>query len=173
MSRTLLVIDIQNDYFAGGALPLWEAERVEARVVAAMNAARTAGDRIVLVRHVATGGGAGGAFSPDSTGVAIRPAIVAAAGNAPIVTKHHADAFQETDLAAHLANTRTLLIAGMMTQNCVVFTALSRAADALSVAIVGDLCTAPTEAVHLIALRALASKCAVRTAGEIWPAPAG
>lgn len=170
MARTLLVIDIQNDYFPGGALPLWEAAQVEARVVAAIDAARAAGDRIVLVRHVAAGGGAGAPFSPDGTGVAIRPAIVAAAGDAPIVTKHHADAFQETDLAAHLAGTRTLLIAGMMTQNCVVFTALSRAADAMSVEVVSNLCTAPTEAVHLIALRALAVKCAVRTAGEVWPA---
>lgn len=168
MTRTLLVIDIQNDYFPGGALPLWEAEATEARLVAAIGQARAAGDKIVLVQHVAAS--ATGALLANSVGVAIRPAILAAAPTAPIVTKHHPDAFQDTDLSAHLVGTQTLLIAGMMTQNCIVFSALSRAADAMAVEIVGDLCTAPTEAVHLIALRALASKGAVRYADTVWPA---
>ncbi len=50
MSRAFLVIDIQNDYFPGGALPLWRAEETEARLVAAIGRARAQGDRIVLVR---------------------------------------------------------------------------------------------------------------------------
>ncbi len=33
MTRTLLVIDIQNDYFDGGLLPLWQAEETEARII--------------------------------------------------------------------------------------------------------------------------------------------
>ena len=54
MNRTLLVIDIQNDYFPGGLLPLWQAEETEARIVAAIHAARARGDGIVLVQHVST-----------------------------------------------------------------------------------------------------------------------
>lgn len=56
----------------------------------------------------------------------------------------------------------------MMTQNCVVFTALSRAADAFRPRVVADLCTAPTEIVHRIALAALRSKNAVTTSEEVW-----
>ena len=37
MNRTLLVIDIQNDYFPGGLLPLWQAEETEARIVDAIS----------------------------------------------------------------------------------------------------------------------------------------
>ncbi|MCP9630703.1 isochorismatase family protein [Rhodopseudomonas palustris] len=166
MARALLVIDIQNDYFAGGALPLWQAEETEARLVAAIGKARAAGDRVILVQHVSTA--PAGPFVAGSAGVAIRPAILAAAGGAPIVTKHVADAFQDTDLATHLNGIDELLIAGMMTQNCVVFTALSRAADRLRIKVVGDLCTAPTGVVHQVALNALGSKTAVTTAAEVW-----
>ncbi len=168
MTRTLLVIDVQNDYFADGALPLWQAEETEARIVAAIGAARTAGDGIVLVRHLSTA--PTGPFRSDTPGIAIRPAIRDAAAGAPVVTKRFPDAFQETDLPARLDGTRTLLIAGMMTQNCVAFTALSRAAESFDVQVVGDLCTAPTELVHGIALRALASKVTLRDAGEVWGA---
>ena len=166
MARTLLVIDIQQEYFAGGMLPLWQSEEVEARVVVAIGKARAAGDRVVLVQHVSTA--AVGPFLPDRPGTAIRPAILAAAGDAPVVVKHVADAFQDTDLAGHLAGNKELLVCGMMTQNCVVFTALSRAADDYQVKVIEDLCTAPTEIVHVVALNALRSKTTVASAEEAW-----
>jgi nicotinamidase-related amidase len=165
--RALLVIDIQNDYFPGGALPLFEAAETEARILAALGAARRAGDRIILVQHQSTA--SGGLFDPAGAGVAIRPAIVAATGDAPVVIKHVADAFQDTDLADHLSGVETLLVCGMMTQNCVVFTALSRAADGYRVRVVGDLCTAPAAVVHRIALNALGSKLTVSQAVDEWP----
>ena len=166
MKRALLVIDIQNEYFPGGALPLWQAEETEARIVSAIGRALAAGDKIILVRHVSTA--TAGLFAADGAGIVIRPAILAASKGAPIVTKHFADSFQGTGLAAHLAGTEDLVVCGMMTQNCVVFTALSRAADGLRVRVAGDLCTAPSEIVHKIAIAALNSKVGVKTAAEIW-----
>jgi len=166
MTRALLVIDIQNDYFAGGALPLWQPEETEARIVLAIGQARATGDRIILVRHVSAS--PAGLFVAGSAGAAIRPAILAAAGNVPTITKRYPDAFQETALAEHLAGIDELLVIGMMTQNCVVFTAMSRATDGFRVRVVGDLCTAPTEAVHRIALNALRSKIEVATAADVW-----
>jgi nicotinamidase-related amidase len=166
MSRALLVIDIQNDYFPDGVLPLFQAAETEERVVTAISAARRAGDRIVLVQHISKA--SGGLFDAAGSGVAIRPAILSAAGDAPVVTKHVADAFQDTDLASHLAGIETLLVCGMMTQNCVVFTAMSRSADGLAVRVIGDLCAAPTETVHRIALNALGSKLPVSTAAQEW-----
>jgi len=166
MPRTLLVIDIQNDYFPGGVLPLWQPEETEARIVSAIGKARAAGDRVVLVRHVSKA--KAGLFAADGPGVAIRPAILEAAGDAPVVTKHVADAFQDTDLASYLEGTDELLVCGMMTQNCVVFTAMSRAADAWRVRVLGDLCTAPTEVVHKIALNALGSKTQVVDSAAVW-----
>ncbi|MGV8855413.1 MAG: cysteine hydrolase family protein [Devosia sp.] len=166
MTRTLLVIDIQNDYFPGGTLPLWQAEETENRIVAAIGQARATGDKVVLVQHVSMQ--STGLFAAEGAGVTIRPAILAAAGNAPIVTKHKADAFQDTDLAEHLEGTDDLLVCGMMTQNCVVFTALSRAADDFRVQVIADLCAAPSEVVHKIALNALGSKTELVTVSDIW-----
>ncbi|WP_153769811.1 isochorismatase family protein [Labrenzia sp. CE80] len=166
MSRTLLVIDIQNDYFPGGVLPLHLAEEIESRIVTAIEQARWAGDRIVLVRHVSPA--PKGLFAASGTGNAIRAKILTAAGAAPIVIKQVADAFQETDLAKVLEGTTELLVCGMMTQNCVAFTAISRAADSLDVTVIGDLCTGPSEIVHNIALNALGSKLSVATAAETW-----
>ncbi len=166
MVRALLVIDVQNEYFPGGALPLHRAEEAEARIAASIGKAVAAGDKVVLVRHVAQA--SSGPFAADGDGIAIRPAIRQAAGDAPVVTKHFADAFQETDLAAHLRGVDRLLIGGMMTQNCVVFTALSRAADEFGVAVVEDLCAAPSELVHQIALTALRSKRPGFQSAELW-----
>lgn len=139
----------------------------EARFVSAIGWARAGDDRIILVRHISLA--PAGLFVAGSTGADIRQAILNAAGNAPVVTKHYADAFQETDLADHLAGVSEFLVTGMMTQNWVVFTALSRAADGLRGRIVGDLCTAPTETVHRIALNVLGSKIEVATAADVWP----
>ena len=165
MARTLLVIDIQNDYFDGGVLPLWQPEAVEARVVSAIAKAKAAGDKVVLVRHISKADK--GLFASDA-GNAIRPAILAAAPDAAVVIKHVADAFQDTDLASHVADSDDLVVCGMMTQNCVVFTALSRLAAGRPVRVVGELCTAPTETVHNIALSALRSKGLVVSAAEVW-----
>ncbi|USI73655.1 cysteine hydrolase family protein [Sphingomonas morindae] len=157
MTTAWAIIDVQQDYFPGGALPLWRAIETEAAIVAAIADARAAGERILLVRHRNPADAA--LFAADSAGAALRPAVLAAAGpEAPIVTKSVADAFQGTDLARHLDGIDTLRLCGMMTQNCIVFTALSRATDGLRVQVAPDLCTAPTEQIHRIALRALASK---------------
>jgi len=171
MTRSLLVIDIQNDYFPGGLLPLWQAEETEARIVRAIHLARAHNDKVILVRHVSVR--SSGLFAKDSVGGAMRPAILAAAGDAPIVSKQFADAFQETALMAHLAGSDDLLVCGMMTQNCVVFTALSRSADPFHVRVLGDLCTAPTETVHRIALNALGSKLDVAGCADVWQSDPG
>ncbi|MEH7829941.1 isochorismatase family protein [Gemmobacter denitrificans] len=167
MTRALLIIDVQQDYFAGGALPLHRADEVETAVVAAIAQAKRAGDRIVLVRHVSDA--QSGLFAATGNGIAVRPAVLAAAGDAPVVTKRFADSFQETDLDDHLDGVTELLICGMMTQNCVAFTAMSEAAKRFKVTVISDLCAAPTESVHLIALSALRSKLPVAGAASIWP----
>lgn len=166
MPRALVVIDVQNDYFPGGVLPLHAAQETESRIVQAIATARQAGERIVLVRHVSPL--KTGLFAADSHGAEIRPAILAAAGDAPVVVKQFADAFQETDLATHLGGIDTLLVCGMMTQNCVVFTAMSTDAQSFRVTVLEDLCAAPSDIVHRIALNALRSKLTVCPSSEIW-----
>lgn len=112
--------------------------------------------------------GGAGPLRRRSSGVAIRPAILEAAGDAPVVTKRYPDAFQDADLGTRLTGLEELPVCGMMTQNCVVFTSLPCAADDVRITVVGDLCAAPAEIVHQIALRALSSKTEVTTAAQAW-----
>lgn len=165
MARALLVIDIQEDYFPGGVLPLDQAEEVEKRAVSAIQQADKAGDRVILVQHISD---APGLFARDGAGIMIRPAIRAAATEAPVVVKKFADSFQETDLRTHLDGVTELLICGMMTQNCVAFTAMSELASGLDISVIGDLCAAPSEIVHLVALNAIGSKRRIVSSSDLW-----
>lgn len=154
----LLVIDLQNDYFERGAFPLWEAEATAARVGDAIRRARAAGIEVILVQHVAKA--TAPFFNAGTPGAEIHPAIRAAAPDAPVVVKHAADSFHETVLEETLRarGVTRLLVCGMMTQNCVTHTAISRAAEGYEVAVIGDLSTTVSQILHRIALNGLSTR---------------
>lgn len=161
MSKALLLIDLQNDYFPGGAFPLWNADAVLARVEQLIARARAAGVSVVHVQHIADpAGGLAPFFNKGTPGAEIHPRIRAAAPDAPVVIKAFADSFHQTELDATLARLEAseLLVCGMMTQNCVTHTALSKAAEKYRVAILPDCCTTVSEMLHLIALHAVSTR---------------
>ena len=165
----LIVIDIQNDYFPTGLFPLWEAEEVLARCESAITQAQSQGIPVVLVQHVANPqAGAAPFFNAGTDGVNIHPRILAAAPSAPIVVKHYADSFLHTTLTETLnaLGSEKLLLCGMMTQNCVTHTALSRAADGYQIEILADCCTTVSQPIHRIALAALAPRFPIRSTNE-------
>jgi len=165
MSRTLLLIDVQNDYFPDGAFPLWNAEATLDRIEQAAARARALDVPVVLVQHVADpAGGISPFFNEGSDGVAIHPRALAAAPDAPVVVKHFADSFEQTTLRAVLQDlgTTELLIGGMMTQNCVTHTAISREAEPYDVTVLVDTCTTVDEMIHGIALHGLSTRVALR-----------
>ena len=164
MGKALLVIDIQNDYFPGGGYPLWNAEAVLENLEKAIARAKASGIPVILVQHVADPAkGPSPFFNQDTPGVQLHPRILAAAPGAPVVVKGFADAFHQTRLEALLQSlgATELLVAGMMTQNCVTHTAISRAADAYQVAVLPDCSTTVTEMLHLIALGGLSTRVAL------------
>ena len=166
MRTALIVIDVQNDYFADGAFPLWAADATLERIEQAIAAAQARQWPVILVQHIASAPGP--FFNRDTPGVAIHPRILAAAPDAPIVIKTEADSFFATTLASTLASYSLdeLLICGMMTHNCVTHTALSPAASAYTVSVLGDACTTVSDILHRIALRALTLRLPVRTVAE-------
>jgi nicotinamidase-related amidase len=166
MTKALIVIDIQNDYFPGGAFPLWNAEATLDRILSAVHRARQAGVPVVLVQHVADPAkGIAPFFNPGSEGVALHARLVAAAPDAPVVVKAYADSFHATTLERTLAElgVASLLVCGMMTQNCVTHTAISKAAEKYQVAMLADCCTTVSEMLHRIALNAVSTRLAVTT----------
>ena len=173
MSRAgLIVIDVQNDYFPGGAFPLWNAPATLAVTLEAINAAQARGLPVIHVQHVADPElGRAPFFNAATPGVEIHAEVLAAAPAAPVIVKRYADAFDATDLEATLRGLEVdeLLLCGMMTQNCVVFTAMSELTGGRDIAVVGDLCAAPSQVVHLVALAALGSKRKMADAASLWP----
>lgn len=157
----LLIIDPQNDYFAQGAFPLWHAEETKDRLVALIGRARDKGILPVLVQHVADPSrGMAPFFNEGTSGVEIHPEILAAAPDAPVIVKRFADSFEQTDLETVLCDNgvKRLLVAGMMTQNCVTHTAISKAAESYEVSVLTDASTTVSEILHLIALNALSTR---------------
>ena len=159
--RALIVIDLQNDYFPGGKLPLWNADATLERIEAAIERANALSIPVILVQHlVDTSKGPAPFFGAGTPGVQIHPRILAAAPTAIIVTKSCADSFVDTRLAATLETLGVdeLLVCGMMTQNCVTHTAISRSAEKYAVSILADCCTTVSELIHVIALRAVSTR---------------
>jgi len=165
--QALVVIDLQNDYFPDGRFPLWNSDAVLNATLAAIAGARQRGIPVILVQHVADAGkGLAPFFNAGTPGVEVHPAIRAAAPEAELVVKTAADAFLDTTLAATLTRLGIdeLLLCGMMTQNCVTHTALSRAAEPYAIKVLGDCCTTVSQILHVIALNALAARLPVLSA---------
>jgi nicotinamidase-related amidase len=152
----LVVIDVQNDYFEGGAFPLWNAEPTLAATEKAIRMARAKDMPVVFVQHVANGPSP--FFNPETEGVKLHERVRVAVSDSPVVTKQHADAFEATNLHETLQGLGAdeLVICGMMTQNCVTHTAVSRRADDYrNVTVLTDASTTTTEMLHLIAVAGL------------------
>ncbi len=170
MSKALLVIDLQNDYFPGGKFPLWNMEATLANIEQAIHSAQAKGIAVVLVQHIADPGrGVAPFFNQDTDGAKIHPRILAAAPDAPIVVKHFADSFFNTNLEEVLSQrgVTELLVCGMMTQNCVTHTAISKTAEKYKVTIMPDCCTTVDAMIHNIALHAVSTRVNLAPANEL------
>lgn len=167
--RALLVVDLQNDYFPGGKFPLWNPEATLERTLHAIERAQAQGIPVILVQHVADSRrGPAPFFTEGSEGVQLHPRLRAVAPDAPVVVKAFADSFHETKLEETLATMgiTELLVCGMMTQNCVTHTAISKAAEKYRVSILGNCCTTVSEPLHLIALNAVSTRLSILSAAE-------
>ncbi len=170
MGKALIVIDVQNDYFPGGKFPLWNTEETLASTVSAVQRAREQGVPVILVQHIADSSrGLAPFFNTGTSGTALHPALTQAAPGAPVVVKAFADSFHQTALEATLAGlgATELLVCGMMTQNCVTHTAISKAAEKYAVTVLTDCCTTVDRMIHLIALNALSTRVTLATAAEV------
>ena len=169
MKKALLVIDIQNDYFSGGKYPLWNADATLVNIERAIASAKAKGVPVILIQHVADPErGIAPFFNRETEGVKIHPRILEAATGATVVVKGSADSFVKTDLEEVLAGLGVdeLLVCGMMTQNCVTHTAISKSAEKYRVCILPDCCTTVDAMIHNIALNAVSTRLPLVPSGE-------
>src|SRR6478672_9333439 len=99
MSRALVIVDIQRDYFPGGKMPLHEPEAAAAKAGQVLDAFRAAGDPVVHVQHLSP---AGAGFLEEGTeGTEIMAPVTPQDGE-KVITKRAPNSFLGTDLEQHL-----------------------------------------------------------------------
>jgi len=119
VKTALLLIDIQKEYFPGGAMPL------EGPVGAAVQARKLLAHfrenhlPALFIQHVSLSPEAT-SFRPGSSGVSLYSSLHPLPGEA-VVRKHHPNSFRETNLLELLRTDEIsrLVICGMMTHMCI------------------------------------------------------
>lgn len=165
----LLLIDLQNDYFPGGLFPLWNSPLILDTIKPVIQRAQAQGAVVIHIQHLANPAlGLAPFFNRGTVGAEIHPEILAAAPQAPIVVKEFADSFVQTDLESVLMaqGVDELWVCGMMTQNCVTHTAISKVAERYRTSILTDCCTTVSEILHQIALHAVSTRVPLITSGQ-------
>lgn len=139
--QVILLIDLQNDYFPGGKLPLWNVEEVAGQAGRILADARAKGTPVVHVRHEFPDGNAP-FFTPESHGARIHDSVAPIKGET-VVLKHHANSFRETGLGQVLQDhgARELVIVGAMSHMCIDATARAAADLGYGVTVIHDAAT--------------------------------
>jgi nicotinamidase-related amidase len=128
-TTALLIIDVQDFYFPGGAQPLHRPEAASANAGRLLAAFRSHGRLVVHVGHQVR---AGGDFHPD---VAPLPSEL-------VVMKSEVNSFQGTELLKHLreAGIGRLVVCGMQTHMCLEGAVRAAADHGFQCVVVGDAC---------------------------------
>jgi len=136
----LLLIDIQNDYFEGGANPLTGSLEASLKANELLNYFRINHIHIFHIRHISARPGST-FFLPETKGSEIH-SNVQPLENEKIIIKHYPNSFRDTNLHSALVdkNITDLVICGMMTHMCV--DASVRAAKDLEyhITLISDAC---------------------------------
>ncbi|WP_300159043.1 cysteine hydrolase family protein [Solidesulfovibrio sp.] len=136
----LLLVDIQNDYFPGGAMELCGATAAGGRAALVLERFRRAGAGIVHVRHESTRPGAT-FFLPGTPGADIATCVAPLPGEA-VVVKAFPNSFRDTALGALLAarGAKRLVVCGMMTHMCLDATVRAAFDLGYAVTVAADAC---------------------------------
>jgi nicotinamidase-related amidase len=142
MARALLVIDIQNDYFPGGAFPLVEPDAAAAKAAALLEAFRDGDEPVVHLQHLS--GPEDPFFVPGTPGADIHASVAPADGET-VLQKAQPNGFLGTGLEEELRGRGVdeLVVAGMMSSMCVDATVRAAADKGFAVQLVHDACAAP------------------------------
>jgi nicotinamidase-related amidase len=136
----LLVIDIQNDYFPGGAMELEDADAAGTKAASAVSKFRSDGNPVIHVRHLSVRPGST-FFLPGTKGAEIHAAVTPRAGET-VVEKNFPNSFRNTNLKEVLEKQgiKNLVVAGMMTHMCVDASVRHAADLGFKITLLGDAC---------------------------------
>lgn len=140
MSKALIIVDVQNDYFENGAMELVGPLQASENVKLLLTKFREQNLPIVHVHHLGVAPGAT-FFLPGTEGAEIHANVKPKAGE-KMVEKYYPNSFRETDLLEHLQglDVKELVIAGMMTHMCIDATTRAARDFGFECTVIGDAC---------------------------------
>lgn len=143
MKQALLIIDIQNDYFKGGAMELAGAEEAALQAALLIGKIRRDDQPIIFMQHIASEQAS--FFKPNTFGVNIHQSVEPQKGDV-VLQKSYPNSFRDTELLALLrkGGIQELIICGMMTHMCVDTTVRAAYDLGFSCKLIGDACATKT-----------------------------
>ncbi|MGA7826604.1 MAG: cysteine hydrolase family protein [Geobacteraceae bacterium] len=119
MNTCLLLVDLQNDYFPGGAMELVGMQEATANAQQLLHEFRKSTMPIIHIRHIATRPDAA-FFLPETEGAEIHQ-LVAPHGAEIVIEKNFPNSFRDTALLATLKMLKadSLVICGAMSHMCI------------------------------------------------------
>ena len=140
MNTALILIDIQNDYFENGRMPLVGAEKASLNARQILDKFRSEGLPIIHIQHLAMGEKAT-FFHPLTKGAEIHEDVKPLVDE-KLIIKHFPNSFRETELLEFLKskNITDLVICGMMTHMCVDATVRAAKDDGFNCTVISDAC---------------------------------
>ena len=140
MSKALIIIDIQNDYFENGAMELVGSLQASENAKLVLSKFRNENLPVVHVQHLSVAPGST-FFLPETEGQKIHQNVRPIAGE-KVITKYYPNSFRETELLdyLHSKNITELVVVGMMMHMCVDATVRAAKDFGFECTVVGDAC---------------------------------
>jgi nicotinamidase-related amidase len=138
----LLIVDVQQDYFPGGRMPLPDMPAAAVQIARLLAHFRALRKPVVHIRHLATAPDAG-FFEADTPGAEFHPSVTPQTEE-PCILKHFPNAFRDTDLLTTLErlSARRLVICGAMSNMCIDAVTRAAADAGFACTVIADGCAA-------------------------------
>lgn len=139
MSKALIIVDVQNDYFPNGKCELYQAQSALNTVWELLKYFRGKELPVYYIQHVSAKDAA--FFVPDTQGVNIHEGIKPL-DTEKVIIKHYPNSFFETALQDELKKTGVtdVVICGMMTHMCIDTTVRAAKDFGYNVTLISDAC---------------------------------
>jgi len=138
--QLLILVDIQNDYFAGGKMELYQMEKAAQNASLLLSFFRKMSWPIVHIQHLSIKQGAN-FFIPETKGVEIHPSVFPQADES-VVQKNFPNSFRQTNLHEILKTLgiEELVICGAMSHMCIDTTTRAACDLGYQVTLIHDAC---------------------------------
>jgi len=140
VKQALILVDIQNDYFAGGKMPLVGMDKASQNAGLLLHKFRREQLPLVHIQHISNRPGAT-FFLADSEGAEIHESVAPQPAET-VVQKHFPNSFRETNLLQILKNAEVgeVVVCGAMSHMCIDATTRAAFDYGLSCIVVADAC---------------------------------